>query len=610
MKDKNFSKIYVITLICLLAVPFVLFFIFPSINTTENKKLSEFPIISTEGKINENYLKDLSQYFEDRFAFRTELVDINSRIRSKLFMTSSNDEVIVGTDGWLYYSATLDDYRGDDLSSDRELYNIARNVALIQAYVENKGGKFVFTICPNKNSLYPDNMPAQLSYKVSNERDARRLEKYLSDVDVNYVNLFELYEGESDIQYLRTDSHWNKKGAVLGYNAMLDKAEKEHEDYSGIENRLVPNKTAGDLSLMIYPTSTKPEDDYEYARDYTYKYFYCDNKQPQESAADVLMTSADVQDVTYNEIITGSEGGDGALLMYRDSFGNALIDLMSEEFKTSYFSKSEPYDLSKMNYIGADTVILEKVERHLQSLGKVVPLMPAVRIDASDNDENASDVKNAYDEINKLIFDNITKATDADLTVDVHLENGLMLVSGEISNDILDTDSRVFIVICDDGELSAYEAFLVNENGFALYVDTENESLDVKAFVTSKDGVKTCASSEANERIIKCYEDIKETERLEQEKREAEEKALKEAEEAERLRLEEEKRLEEERLKEEEEKRLEEEKLKEQGKSKASEGAAGGKSVVSKTFYEDCGSDTGYYEIVWSDGTVTYEDVY
>lgn len=609
MKDKNFSKIYVITLICLLAVPFALFFIFPSVNTTENKKLSEFPSISTEGKINENYLKDLSQYFEDRFAFRTELVDINSRIRSKLFMTSSNDEVIVGTDGWLYYSATLDDYRGDDLSSDRELYNIARNVAIMQDYVENKGGKFVFTICPNKNSLYPDNMPSQLSYKVSNERDARRLEKYLSEAKVNYVNLYELYEGESDVQYLRTDSHWNKKGAVLGYNAMLDKAEKSHENYSGIECSLVPNKTAGDLSLMIYPTSTKPEEDYEYARDYTYKYLYCDNKKPQETFDDILMKNSEVEDVTYSEIITGSEGGDGSLLMYRDSFGNALIDLMSEEFSTSYFSKSEPYDLSKMDYAHADTVILEKVERHLQSLGKVAPLMPARKINVISNSEEAKEVSGKEaDEINKLILDNIASAVDFDLSIDSHSENGLMLVSGEIKGDILDTDSRVFAVICDDGELSAYEAFLVNENGFALYVDTENENLDAKVLVTSKDGVKICGDSDASARIIKCYEDIMEAERLKQERIEAEKKAIKEAEEkakeAERLKQEEEKRLEEERLKE------EEEKLKEQEKAKASGGSAGGKTVVSKTFYEDCGSDTGYYEIVWSDGTVTYEDVY
>lgn len=603
MKNNIFSKIYVITLICLLAVPFVLFFIFPSVNTTENKKLSELPCIATEGKINENYMKDLSQYFEDRFAFRTELVDINSRIRSTLFRMSSNDEVIVGTDGWLYYSATLDDYRGDDISSDRELYCIARNVALMQNYVENKGATFVFTICPNKNSLYPYNMPSHLSYRVSNERDARRLEKYLDEAGVNYVNLYELYEGNPEIQYLKTDSHWNKKGAVLGYNAMLDAAGKAHEDYSDIEYSLVPGKIAGDLSLMIYPVSTKYEDDYEYNRDYTYKYYYCDNVKPQAPLDEVLKTGADAEDVTYSEIITGSDNGDGALLMYRDSFGNALIDLMSEEFETSYFSKLEPYNLSKMNYVGADTVILEKVERHLQSLGKVAPLMPADKINEGDNSEES-----------KAIFENITKSVDFELVPDVYSENGLMLVSGKIDGSMIDTDSRVFALICDNGELSACEAFLINENDFALYVNTDNDALSVKIFVTTADGIKTGCNSEADAVITKCYEDIKEAERLEREREEAEELALKEAEEkakeAERLKAEEEKRLEEERLRAEEEKRLEEEKLKEQEKAKKSGASAGGKKVVRKTFYEDCGSDSGYYEIVWSDGSVTYEDVY
>lgn len=41
---------------------------------------------------------------------------------------------------------------------------------------------------------------------------------------------------------------------------------------------------------------------------------------------------------------------------------------------------------------------------------------------------------------------------------------------------------------------------------------------------------------------------------------------------------------------------------------KAVENAAGGKVEVSRQYYEDCGSDTGYWEIVYSDGSVEYID--
>ena len=103
MKENLVKKIYVISLFVIMAVPFLLFFVFPTQSTTENKKLSQMPEIINERGLNLNYLEDLSLYFEDRFAFRNYMVDINSQIRGRIFMTSPEDDVIIGRDGWLYY---------------------------------------------------------------------------------------------------------------------------------------------------------------------------------------------------------------------------------------------------------------------------------------------------------------------------------------------------------------------------------------------------------------------------------------------------------------------------------------------------------------------------
>ena len=167
-----------------------------------------------------------------------------------------------------------------------------------------------------------------------------------------------------------------------------------------------------------------------------------------------------------------------------------------------------------------------------------------------------------------------------------------------------------------DGTFSVYEAFLLNDREYTLYLDENPDDINVKVFVTKKDGMTILCDEDSSDKINADYdrklEEIKQAEKLEKERLEAEEK--KAWEEAERLKAEEEKRL-----KEEEEKRLEEEGLLlEQKEQKEKETVAknnkqsgnGGKTIVSKTFYEDCGADTGYYEIVWSDGSVTYEDVF
>lgn len=615
MDKKNvLIKVYIATVFIILALPFVLFFVMPSNSTTENKKLSEFPTVVSNGNFNVNYFKELSGYFEDRFAFRTWMVDINSRIRADIFKTSPEDDVIIGKNGWLYYSATLDDYRGYDLSSDRELYAMAKNIKLIQDYVEEEyGAKFVFTIAPNKNTLYPENMPSQYGCVVSNEHDAYRLKNYLEQLDVNYVNLFSIFASQDEVLYLKGDSHWNKKGAVLAYNAMLDKAGKEHNDYSNVNSELASGLSSGDLSLMIYPVSAYKEDDYKYDREYTYKYKFCSNDEYNLTEEDVLSDKsfAEAEDVTLNEIVTTSENGEGALLMFRDSFGNSLIDLMSEEFGISYFSKMEPYNISKIATFDIDTVILEKVERHIQSLSKVAPLMFAREcVDAKDIAAGSIDVVNGqvlekkikYDEnsIEGITINGINLEPAYSENPEISFENGLNKISGTIPAEVVSVDTDVYVMRADDDGISVYEAFLINENEYCMYIENIRDDDVFKVIVKSSDGIYTVCDKDSDEKIRSSYEMILDEIKAEEELKLEMEK-LEQAE-AERIKKEKE---EEERLKKEAE---EAEKL--ANEKKESKKTTSGKTIVSKVFYEDCGADTGYYEIMWSDGTVTYQDVY
>jgi len=73
-------------------------------------------------------------------------------------------------------------------------------------------------------------------------------------------------------------------------------------------------------------------------------------------------------------IRTVSEGKNGTLLMFRDSFGNTLHQDLAESFSQACFSRAMPYDLSMLD---ADTLIVEIVERNLVDLSTKAPLMEA-----------------------------------------------------------------------------------------------------------------------------------------------------------------------------------------------------------------------------------------
>ena len=614
MEKLNLKRVYVYLVMIVLMLPFVLFFVMPTTETTENKKLSEFPTLFEGEDFNVDYMKDLSTYFEERFAFRTYLVDINSKIRAGIFKTTPEDDIIVGKNGWLYYSATLDDYRGADLSTERELFAMAKNIRLMQDFVENHGAKFVFTIAPNKNTLYPENMPMQYDCVLSNEHDAYRLKPYLDMFGVNYVNLFSGFASKKETLYLKSDSHWNKKGAVLAYNLILDKAGKQHERYDDVIPELVNGAVVGDLASMIYPINTGKEADFDFNKYYSYIFRYCSNETTDLTLDDVINETLDlvivdviddgkdtsgfdmpqIEDVTLSEIVTTTDGADGSLLMFRDSFGNSLIDLFSEEFAVSYFSKQEPYDLSKMDRFDSDIVVLEKVERHIKSLAKVAPLM--VADERADFEEARS--KEAV----------INKPLDEEISIDISTENDLLKISGLMPEKMVATDTEVTLLVSDGEAIKAYDAFLTGENGFCIYLDSD-EDVSVKALIKNGSDLFAIGALDDDQEIKNTYDGLilAEKKKLEEEQALAEQLKKEEQALAEK-KAREEKELAEKKAKEEEE-RLAKEAEEAAKEAKKKEGN-GGKTVVSKVFYEDCGADSGYYEIVWSDGSVTYEDVY
>ena len=111
-----------------------------------------------------------------------------------MFGTSGNPDVILGTDGWLYYSDTLTDYTGTDPMGERELFAASKNLQLMSQYCGENGRSFLFVIAPNKNSVYGENMP---DYGCAGEEsNAQRLLERLDASGGQTVDLFEHFRGQ------------------------------------------------------------------------------------------------------------------------------------------------------------------------------------------------------------------------------------------------------------------------------------------------------------------------------------------------------------------------------------------------------------------------------
>jgi hypothetical protein len=72
------------------------------------------------------------------------------------------------------------------------------------------------------------------------------------------------------------------------------------------------------------------------------------------------------------EIHTKNPRETGNILVFRDSFGNALYPFLAESYGGAVFSRKAPYSAALAEKYGADTVIIEIAERNLSQFNKFV----------------------------------------------------------------------------------------------------------------------------------------------------------------------------------------------------------------------------------------------
>lgn len=412
--------------------------------SSENRQLSEFPSPKTEeGKINVEWLSQAGDYFQEHFAFRNELVTGNALLHGRLLETSTADGVIQGKNGWLYYKDSLDDYLGQDLLSDRSLFNIAHMLSMTQQALEEKGVNFLFTIAPNKNSLYGDNMPYYDKLKVSDQTNRENLEDWLKTEKVAYADLYQALMEENEVLYHARDSHWNNKGAALAADVLMDALGKDHDSYEG-ESYTVRRDYTGDLDTMLYPLASTADDEIYYDKETTY------------ATVEEIQSNFDPRITTVNPVKEGS------LVMYRDSFGNALLPYMADAYANAYFSRGIPYQLMDVETHSADTVIIERAERFLPEMSQFPPVLTAKEISLTEDQE--------------------LQGSDGAVDVKIKPQGMTAQLSGRIKEGLLDTDSRIYLKV--NG--SVYEAFPMDvkveenldDNGFCLYLPSELVAAD------------------------------------------------------------------------------------------------------------------------------------
>ena len=441
---------FIILLVPLLAMPF-----YKNRSVTEKRILSPLPRLIAEGNWNQNYLSELGEYFSDRFAFRTEMVQVNAVIDSAVMRTSSEDKVILGKDGYLFYTDSVDFYRGKEIMDKRDRFATIRTLQLIQEYAASQGAEFLFMIAPNKNTLYPEYMPDNYQ-KIDAIAEIDRIQTELIKAGVNYLDLKAVFQEEEEVLYHRLDSHWNNKGAALAAEKIFAKLGQIAPDYHTMPYHEEEDFT-GDLYGMLYPLGKKKDRNLYYDKTFRYQY---------------ISDFKSVEDIT---IRTTNADKEKTAVIIRDSFGNSLLPFLAEEYQEACFMRASPYKLDMIADIQADIVMFEIVERHLDKIAADAPVMPAPL--------------RKFDEWKQ-------EECNTGQTMNTMADERYLKITGNLLKNSFDTASEIYVRLIAGEDTKVYEATPLNDAeaercGYGLYIPLEDlkNTTYIIELLTQKDGV-------------------------------------------------------------------------------------------------------------------------
>ena len=425
MKRKLSSVAFIAVILTICCVPSLGMLLPQQGEAGGNQALARRPALrDAEGKLNAEYPAQMARYLEDNYFLRQDMITAWSALNDRVLHTSISDSVIRGTDGWLYFADTLDDYTGLGPMERRDLFSAARNLSLMREYCEGLGARFLFTIAPNKNSLYPEHMPCFSS--LGGGRNAAGLTAGLAEEGVPYLDLFTVFREQDETLYFTQDSHWNSKGAALAADAVCRELGETSDYFAGPFSPEADHKS--DLYDMLYPAGRALETDQKYDGELNFTY------------------DSPIRGPDSLTIMTSGASGGGSLVMFRDSFGNLLYPYLADHFASALFSRST-YRVNLAQQREADFVVLELVERNLPYLIQNIPVMPAPARDA---------LRPAR-----------TVDTSCGLAAEASDElEGFLLVTGSFPAGGFDEDSPVYLT----SGAEWYEAFLLEDGGFGGYV--------------------------------------------------------------------------------------------------------------------------------------------
>jgi hypothetical protein len=312
-----------------------------------------------------------TKYFADHFALRSRLVRWQARVRVEVLGASPTPDVLVGDNGWLFYGTdgAVEDFTGSRPFTIPELEAWRLTLQHTQDWLERRGIAYVFVLAPDKHWIYPGRMPMGLNRRAGMARidqlvDYLRLHSTVHVVDVREAMT---ESAASERLYHLTDTHWNDRGAFVAYQQVMRRigpslALRAHT-LDDMESRVIL-RSGFDLARLVGLGGVLVEQDLQL--------------EPRDGrrsrVAEPVRPSRALMDA---RVVTEGPAGAPRAVVFRDSFGSAMIPFLSEHFSRVVYVWQNNFDPALVTAERPAVVIQEWVARHLHTATPFDAVPPA-----------------------------------------------------------------------------------------------------------------------------------------------------------------------------------------------------------------------------------------
>ena len=331
----------------------------------EHRNAGQKPAFPSDGLTLYRFPNAYENYFKDTFGLRDVLLRWHSLQSLELFDTSPTTQVLLGKDGWYFYTGNdsvralrgLVPFREEDLAAWKSGLESRRD------WLRAQGIEYLFVLAPNKETVYPDYLPDSLQ-KLGPTRFEQLSEYMQRNSDLDFLDMRAAFaaarkeDKPGSYLYLEEGTHWNGRGTLVAYRAILGRLARIDPAFEPLppdQWQLIPFGTPGDTwASNMYIGDLSPQRE-------------CGLARPQGSARSLPLNPGMEGPFGFGrKFLRGTKDEtQPRVLMFHDSFGPYLENLLAEHCSTLECEWTYDFDSNEVLQFKPRVVIDLWVERSL-----------------------------------------------------------------------------------------------------------------------------------------------------------------------------------------------------------------------------------------------------